>query len=291
MQALVGLMLASVIVMTMSTMYVSRIADLDRQRFDTGSAGQFAEFVAASRRYIQAERQTLTEGFQQDPLTDPHSLTAAELASAGALSPRFRDENTLGQQHALIVRTHPADSTQVEALAVTFGGESANDGETARLALNSGPRAGLVHRDRPNEIWGASRQWMAPTSAFAGTGVDNDHAPTAGHLAALLSTNEPVPATDAGMRPAGILTSGDFVNAPDCGADSPQIYVLPVQFSDNGHGHPVIGVQAFAEAAADGSGWTVRLQMFHESATNPGQAERIELDDVHGRVAAFTSCG
>ena len=288
MQHLMGLLLASVITLAIATVHMPRLAELEQQRFDNGSATQFEEFVRASQRFIQTERQNLVSWFAANPASDPRSFAASDLAAAGALSSRFADRNTFGHRHALIAHTHPQDPRHIEALAVTYGGETMSRRETARLALNAGPRAGLVHEGLEREVWGASGQWSVPVSEFAGGSVNPRHTPTKGHLAALLSTQATL--APAGLAPAGIATSGQFINAPLCPAGTPEIYVMPVQFSDNGHGYPVVGVQALAESAIDGSGWTVRIFLFREHAAVAGTEERIELAASHGRAAVFTWC-
>ncbi len=288
MQQLMGLLLASVITLGIATTHLPKLAELQQQRFDNGTASQFAEFVRASQRYISDERQAILDGFQAQPDTEPRSLTAAQLTAAGALSSRFVDRNTFGQRHAVIVQSDPNDSSEVEALAVTFGGDAIGRAETARLAQNAGPRAGLVHPDRDTEVWGAHGQWSVTISDFSGGSVDELHVPSEGHLAALLSTD--AGSDPAGLEPVGIVPSGEFVDAPDCGARTPEIYVIPVQFSDNGHGYPLIGLQAAATAAADGSGWTVRMFLFREHATLPNTGERISLSATHGQAAVFTWC-
>ena len=288
MQQLMGLLLASVITMAITTTHLPRIAKIEQQRFDNGSASQFAEFTRASQRYIDSERVSLLDQFQANPASMPRSLTANDLVSARALSNRFVDENTFQQQHALIVRTDPTDPRHLEALAVTYGGNPMSREETVRIALNSGPRAGLVREGREQEVWGASGQWRLPVGEFAGGSADVRHTPAKGHLAALLSTRSAL--ASAGLTPAGILRSGQFVDAPSCASGTPEIYVMPVQFSDNGLGYPVIGLQSLAEAADDGSGWTVRIYLFRENPSLAATDERIEVDGIHGRAAVFTWC-
>ena len=288
MQQLMGLLLASAITLAVTTVHMPRLAMLEQQRFDTGSATQFAEFTRAAQRYIESDRQRLLTWFAANPASDPRSFTASDLVAAGVLSARFTDLNTFDQRHALIAQTHPGNPQHVEALAVTFGGEPMSRKETVRLALNAGPRAGMVHEGREAEVWGASGQWSVPVADFTGGAADSRHAPRKGHLAALLSTQTAL--TPSGLAPAGIVASGRFIPAPLCAAGTPEVYVLPVQFSDNGHGFPVIGLQALAESAADGSGWTVRLFLFREHSNIAGTGERIEVAASHGRAAVFTWC-
>ena len=288
MPPLLGLLLASVITLTLTALHLPRLASLERQRFDNGSATQFAEFTRAAERYLVRERQNLVAGFAAMPGSDPRSFTASDLVATGDLSRRFRDRNTFGQRHALIITADAAAAGHVEGLAVTWGGEAMSRGETVRLAQNAGARAGLVHPGREREVWGASGQWQAGVDEFTGGLADSRHRPAVGHLAALLSTRAAPP--PAGLAPVGIVTSGSFVDAPACATGAPEVYVLPVQFSDNGDGYPVIGLQALAEPEADGSGWTVRLFLFREDAADPGTDERVQLDAVHGRAAVFTWC-
>ncbi len=288
MQQLMGLLLASVITLAVTTVHMPRLAVMEQQRFDNGSATQFAEFTRAAQRFIELDRRRLLARFAANPASDPLSFTANDLVAAGTLSSRFTDLNTFDQRHALIAQTHPLNPRHIEALAVTYGGEPMSRKETVRLALNAGPRAGLVHEDREEEVWGASGQWSVPVAEFTGGAADSRHAPRKGHLAALLSTQTAL--TPAGLAPAGIVPSGQFVSAPLCAVGEPEIYVLPVQFSDNGHGYPVIGLQALAESAADGTGWTVRLFLFREHSSIAGTGERIEVASSHGRAAVFTWC-
>lgn len=288
MQQLLGLLLASVITLGITTTYVPRLAALQQQRFDNGSASQFAEFAQAAQRFIETERERLLQEFTTNPASEPRSFAADQLVAAGALSTRFTDENTFGQRHALIVHVDPSDGNEIEALAITYGGETMEQTETARLALHAGPRAGLVHPDRPQEVWGASGQWSVLVREFTGGSASLRHVPGTGHLAALLSTETALaPST---LQPLGIVPSGHFVPAPACSWGQPEVYVLPVQFSDNGHGFPVIGLQALAVPSPDASGWTVRLYLFREHVSRPGTEERIEVSASHGRAAVFTWC-
>ena len=288
MQHLMGLLLASVITLAITTTHLPRIAKLEKQRFDNGSASQFAEFTQASLRFINQERKSLLDQFHVNPASMPRSFAANDLVSAKALSSRFVDENTFRQRHALIVRKDSADPHHLEALAVTYGGDPMSREETVRIALNSGPRAGLVREGHEQDVWGASGQWSVPVAEFAGGSVGPRHLPAKGRLAALLSTRSAL--TPSGLTPAGILQSGQFVNAPSCPSGTPKIYVMPVQFSDNGTGFPVIGLQSLAQAADDGSGWTVRMYLFREHPTLAATDERIEVDGNHGRAAVFTWC-
>ena len=289
MNQLMGLLLASVLTLAITSVHLPRLAKLEQQRFDNGSATQFAEFAKASQRFIELERQSLLAWFAANPTLDKRSFAADDIVAAGALSPRFKDENTFGQRHAVIARIHPSDSRHIEALAITYGGNVMSRAETNRLALNAGPRAGLVHEGLESEVWGASGQWSVPVRDFAVGSAISRFTPTKGHLAALLSTYGSL--RPEGLAPAGIVSSGQFIQAPPCASGRPEIYVLPVQFSDNGHGYPVIGLQALAESASDESGWTVRIFLFRENSALAGTDERIEVDQSHGQAAVFTWCG
>lgn len=288
MQSLVGLLLASLIVASATALYVPRIGALERERFDRGSATQFRVFAEAAQRFLEEEREALSNRLATDP--GPHSFDAAALIAARALQPGFRDTNTFRQNHGLIVRSHPLDARHVEGIAVTYAGEDILPVDIDRLALDAGERTGFVRTDRPGEIWGASGLWNLSVADFTGGTVPANMAPSAGHLAAYLSTFTPEREGRSVMRSLGMHAAGDRVPKPLCGAATPSIYIVPVQFSDNGAGYPILGMQGFAEHSADNLAWIIRLEVFREDPARPGQSERVTPDATHGRVAVFTAC-
>ncbi len=288
MNPLVGLLLASLITATATSFYVPKIANLQNQQFDDRSAQQFAVFVNAAQRFIESDRVKLVEEFVLVP--GPKSIDVSALKNAGALPAAFEDRNTFDQKHALLLIRNRVDPRQVEGLAVTYGGETMTERENVRLALSAGFRTGLVHKDRVDQAWGASGLWRVNLSDFQGGSVLPDHRAEPGHLVALVSTMQSDYRQLSELRAVGVLSSGEIVRKPYCGTRLPQIFALPVQFSDNGAGYPVLGLQAYAEETPDKSGWLLRLQLFRENPSQPGTDMRVELDAVHGRMAVFTTC-
>lgn len=287
MQALVGLLLASLITVSAATLYMPKILQLERERHDYATSTQFANFANAAQNYLVREREDLVQQVMR--AGGPVSFDATALVTAGVLHDSFQDSNTFGQQHALVVAANSVDARHVDGLALTVGGEEMNWEEVARIAQNSGVQAGYIHADRPAQIWGSSGLWSTPVANFVGGRVPAGHQPEGGHLMALL-TSSTVPVDDLQPRLHGVVVSGDTVAKPPCGALAPRIFVVPVRFSDNGGGFPVLGVQAFAEDSS-ATEWTARLQMFREHPRQAGAAQRLEIDAVHGRIAVFTGCG
>ena len=292
MQHLLGLLLASLITAWMAALYVPRIATLENQRFDNGSATQFLEFTEAGQRFLEQERAVLAADLAADPLSFPRSYQSADLVARNVLSSQFLDPNTFEQRHALLVRPLVLGGrTHLEGLAVTYGGRSMIETEAGRLALLAGPRAGRVHTSDPDRAVGGSGQWAIDISHFAGGSVPLPHQPVPGHLAAYLSTLSAAEPSAPALTAAGVFRDGDAVPKPICTTGIPQIFVLPVQFSDNGDGYPILGLQAYAEEPAGESSWIVRLDLFRENPNSPGNDERLTLDPDHGHAAVFTSCG
>lgn len=287
MQALVGLLLASLITVSAATLYMPKILQLERERHDYASSLQFANFTEAAQRYVVRERANLTQ--QVQAAGGPVSFDAPALIANGALHASFQDSNTFDQQHALIVATNRVDARHVDGLVVTYNGENMNWESVARIAQASSVQAGYIHADRPAEVWGASGLWSVAVADFSGGRVPARHVPARGHLMALVSSAE-VQMDDLQPRLHGLVASGEVVAKPPCGALVPRIFTVPVQFSDNGDGYPMLGVQAYAEDGG-GTDWTVRLQLFREHPTIPGTDQRLELDASHGQVAVFTGCG
>ncbi|HLZ09547.1 MAG TPA: hypothetical protein VKT80_13215 [Chloroflexota bacterium] len=59
-----------------------------------------------------------------------------------------------------------------------------------------------------------------------------------------------------------------MIAKPACPHGSPEIYVAPVAFSDNGAGLPLIGVQTWA--VDNGSSWTAHLVVVTQNAAGTG---------------------
>ena len=304
MQQLLGLMLASLITAWAMGNYLPRLAKLDNQQFDNGTATQFAEFANAAARYLASQQNVFRQALSNDSLFFPRSFTAADLVAGGHLSPRFVDLNTFGQSHAVIVRALlVGNTTYFEGLAITHGGEDIPEVESGRLALLAGPRAGRIHASDPALAVGASGQWRMEHSILTGRNVGLGHAPAVGHLAGYISTLEFAGAAEPSLTAAGIFPAGALISKPACDRGIAEIYVVPVQFSDNARGHALRGVLAFAEEHPDGKAWFARLRVYVESelppGVVPGQAgsepsiplsTAIAPSPSHGRVAVFLSC-
>ena len=291
---LLGLLLASAITAAATAFYVPRIAELEVQKLNDGAAVQFAIFAEAAQRFVESERPILSIEATQLPLSFPRSFLPQNLIARGVLNPRFVDENTFGQTHALIVRPiQLGPNVHFEALAITVGGVTIEEAEAARLAFVSSPRAGRVPLAHPEVAAGAAGQWRVDVADFSGGTVPGQHTPTPGHLVAYLSTLSapaPLPGQGPGFEPRGVFSDGQRVEMPNCDLGQPEIYVIPVQYSDNGQGLPLLGVQAFAEASADSLAWIIRLEVFRESQTSPGSDEIIRPTGQFGRAAVFTAC-
>lgn len=82
---------------------------------------------------------------------------------------------------------------------------------------------------------------------------------------------------------AGIYAAGDSVAKPACPAGlTPQIFVMPTLFSDNGTGSTLSAVQASA-ISAGAAAWSIVLRVRTEAGW-------VVPSAIYGRVAAFTKC-
>ena len=80
---------------------------------------------------------------------------------------------------------------------------------------------------------------------------------------------------------------GLVIAKPACPHGSPEIYVAPVAFSDNGAGLPLIGVQTWA--ADNGSSWTAHLVVITQNADGSGTL-RIRPSATYGQLIALAKC-
>jgi hypothetical protein len=80
---------------------------------------------------------------------------------------------------------------------------------------------------------------------------------------------------------------GMVVTKPTCPNGTPEIYVAPVSFSDNGVGLPLIGVQTFA--VDNGKTWTAHLIVITQNAAGTGTL-RIRPSATYGQLIALAKC-
>jgi len=80
---------------------------------------------------------------------------------------------------------------------------------------------------------------------------------------------------------------GLVISKPSCPHGSPEIYIAPVAFSDNGAGYPLIGVQTWA--VDNGSSWTAHLVVITQNADGSGTL-RIRPSAAYGQLIALAKC-
>jgi hypothetical protein len=82
-------------------------------------------------------------------------------------------------------------------------------------------------------------------------------------------------------------SDGLVVTKPTCPNGTPEIYVAPASFSDNGVGLPLIGVQTWA--VDNGSSWTAHLVVVTQNAAGTGTL-RIRPTATYGQLIALAKC-
>jgi hypothetical protein len=80
---------------------------------------------------------------------------------------------------------------------------------------------------------------------------------------------------------------GTVVAKPTCPNGVPEIYVAPVDFSDNGAGLPLIGVQTWA--VDNGITWTAHIVVVTQNAAGTGTV-RIRPNATYGQLIALAKC-
>jgi hypothetical protein len=80
---------------------------------------------------------------------------------------------------------------------------------------------------------------------------------------------------------------GMVVTKPTCPNGTPEIYVAPVSFSDNGVGLPLIGVQTWA--VDNGKSWTAHLVVVTQNAAGTGTL-RVRPTATYGQLVALAKC-
>jgi hypothetical protein len=92
-----------------------------------------------------------------------------------------------------------------------------------------------------------------------------------------------------GQSVQDVFQGGDglVVAKPSCPNGSPEIYVAPVSFSDNGVGLPVIGVQTWA--VDNGSTWTAHLVVITQNPAGTGTL-RVRPSATYGQLIALAKC-
>lgn len=80
---------------------------------------------------------------------------------------------------------------------------------------------------------------------------------------------------------------GLVIPKPTCPNGSPEIYVAPVAFSDDGAGLPLIGVQTWA--ADNGTSWTAHLVVITQNSDGSGTL-RIRPNASYGQLIALAKC-
>lgn len=80
---------------------------------------------------------------------------------------------------------------------------------------------------------------------------------------------------------------GLVVAKPTCPNGTPEIYVAPVAFSDNGVGLPLIGVQTWA--VDNGTSWTAHLVVITQNAAGTGTT-RVRPNATYGQLVALAKC-
>lgn len=80
---------------------------------------------------------------------------------------------------------------------------------------------------------------------------------------------------------------GLVITKPTCPNGTPEIYVAPVSFSDNGAGLPLIGVQTWA--IDNGKSWTAHLVVVTQNAAGTGTL-RVRPNATYGQLVALAKC-
>jgi hypothetical protein len=80
---------------------------------------------------------------------------------------------------------------------------------------------------------------------------------------------------------------GLVVTKPTCPNGTPEIYVAPVSFSDNGVGLPLIGVQTYA--VDNGKSWTAHLIVITQNAAGTSTL-RVRPSATYGQLVALAKC-
>ncbi len=80
---------------------------------------------------------------------------------------------------------------------------------------------------------------------------------------------------------------GLIVTKPTCPNGNPEIYVAPVDFSDNGAGLPLIGIQTWA--VDNGTTWTAHLVVITQNAAGTGTT-RVRPNATYGQLIALAKC-
>ena len=86
---------------------------------------------------------------------------------------------------------------------------------------------------------------------------------------------------------ARIVQPEELVQKPVCRKGSPQIFISPVYFSDNGQGRPLLGVRTYATHS--GSNWKIHMVVYTPNASGTG-ADTVDVSASFGRMMALTQC-
>lgn len=192
------------------------------------TAIQASQITAAAGQYIQANFSRVLAATGSDgnttvvvPVarapgssTDPSWGTAIptggnleSLQKQGFLSQSFTDRNPYGQQTVLVITqpsaTDPATGAvtktgRLEAMVLTYGGQSIPDAELGRIATSIGASGGFVPTNPPSgitqgTITGAYGGWRTAASSWANP---VSGAPEAGHIASTLAFQSGVGESD-----------------------------------------------------------------------------------------------
>lgn len=107
--------------------------------------------------------------------TGPAGSTLPSIQGAGFLSSSFQNNNSFGQQHALIVR-RVAGQQRLEGVVTTSGGNPIPDRLLGAAAAYVGADAGFMFGENPipgseGVITGVAGGWMAPAATWSAGGV------------------------------------------------------------------------------------------------------------------------
>lgn len=321
MNNLIGTGIATIVGLIMITIFLPQYTKTQELMVGSYSATQIRSFTNASEAYIENNYSALLTSASGTILT----ITATDLQTSGELSSTFVDLNYYNQTHVLLVRESVPGLT-LEGLVLSCDGRTIEPADLAVIAQQAGPRSGLISATNTALVIGAGGHWSITAADY----TNSTCAPTVGHLAALITTDETSGSatgatpylyreaqTDPDLnslftnidmngnslselgdallddgsggliRETGIFASGDSINKPTCESGTPNIYLAPTTFSDNGVGRSMIAVQTYAEDA--GTSWTLRLKVITENSTASG-TNTVEPGSDYGRILAIVRC-
>ncbi|MGY0833765.1 shufflon system plasmid conjugative transfer pilus tip adhesin PilV [Azospirillum argentinense] len=253
-------------------------------------------------------------------------ITPAMLQATGKLDPAFTDGNYFGQTHRVLVRR--LSGNQLQAAVATCGAAMPED-VLFRLAPLAGKHAGLVSSTDPATIRGAVAGWTVLASAFGGVAgcaivpgslvnivFFDDGAVLSPYMSRLpmpefgtepntMRTNQYMGGNtiedvmdirlsngqwlSTALSEIDLVQDGAVLAKPSCVHGVPRIWMASGVFSGNGTGHPLVGVQPWAEDnPADGSTWIVHVPIWTTNAAGTGTESAGS--GPHGLAMAVRKC-